>query len=31
MRDKKIRRLAVTRRGNIIGVATERRVLDSLV
>ena len=31
MRDKKIRRLAVTRRGNIVGVVTERRILDSLV
>jgi len=31
MRDKKIRRLAVTRRGSIVGVVTERRLLDSLV
>jgi len=31
MRDKKIRRLAVTRSGSIIGVVTERRLLDSLV
>lgn len=31
MRDKKIRRLAVTRSGRLIGIVTERRILDSLV
>jgi len=31
MRDKNIRRLAVTRGGNLIGIVTERRILDSLV
>jgi len=30
MKDKKIRRLAVTRKGALIGIVTERRVLDSL-
>ena len=31
MRDSKIRRLAVTRNGRLIGQVTERRLLDSLV
>jgi len=31
MRDKKIRRLAVTRKGALVGVVTERRLLDTLV
>jgi len=31
MRDSKIRRLAVTRGGRLIGIVTERRLLDSLV
>lgn len=31
MRDKKIRRLAITRQGKLIGIVTERRLLDSLV
>lgn len=31
MGDKRIRRLAVTKGGNLIGVVTERRILDSLV
>jgi len=31
MREKDIRRLAVTRGGNLIGIVTERRILDSLV
>ena len=31
MRDKNIRRLAVTRQGKVIGIVTERRILDSLV
>lgn len=31
MRDKKIRRLAVTKKGKLIGIVTERRLLDSLV
>lgn len=31
MRDRKIRRLAVTRKGTLVGVVTERRLLDSLV
>lgn len=30
MRDKKIRRLAVTKGGRLVGVVTERRLLDSL-
>lgn len=30
MRDKKIRRLGVTRRGKLIGIVTERRLLDAL-
>jgi len=30
MRDKKIRRLAVTRNGRLVGIVTERRLLDSL-
>ncbi len=30
MRDKKIRRLGVTRRGRLIGIVTERRLLDAL-
>ena len=31
MRDNKIRRLAVTRRGNLVGIVTERRIIDTLV
>lgn len=31
MRDHKVRRLAVTRRGKLIGQVTERRLLDSLL
>jgi len=31
MRDKKIRRLGVTRKGTLVGMVTERRLLDSLV
>jgi CBS domain-containing protein len=31
MRDKKIRRLAVTRKDKLVGILTERRLLDSLV
>lgn len=31
MRDSKIRRLAVTRGGRLVGIVTERRLLDSLV
>jgi len=31
MRDRKIRRLAVTRKGVLVGIVTERRLLDSLV
>ena len=31
MRDKKMRRLAVTRKGRLIGLVTVRRLLDSLV
>ncbi len=31
MRDKKIRRLAVTKNGRLLGIVTERRLLDSLV
>lgn len=31
MQDKEIRRLAVTRNGKLVGIATERRLLDSLV
>lgn len=31
MREKRIRRLAVTRGGNLRGIITERRMLDSLV
>ncbi|MEM1506878.1 MAG: CBS domain-containing protein [Candidatus Bathyarchaeia archaeon] len=30
MRDKKIRRLGVTRKGRLVGIVTERRVLDAL-
>ncbi|MEM1582515.1 MAG: CBS domain-containing protein [Candidatus Bathyarchaeia archaeon] len=30
MRDRKIRRLGVTRRGRLIGIVTERRLLDAL-
>lgn len=30
MRDKKIRRLGVTRRGRLVGIVTERRLLDAL-
>lgn len=31
MRDKNVRRLAVTKKGRLIGVISERRVLDALV
>lgn len=31
MRDKKIRRLGVTRKGQLVGIVTERRLLDSIV
>lgn len=31
MRDKNIRRLAVTRKGKLVGIVTERRLLDSLI
>lgn len=31
MREKRIRRLGVTRGGNLTGIITERRILDSLV
>lgn len=31
MREKRIRRLAVTKGGNLTGIITERRILDSLV
>ena len=31
MRDNKVRRLAVTRHGKLIGQVTERRLLDSLL
>jgi CBS domain-containing protein len=31
MQNKKIRRLAVTRQAKIVGIVTERRLLDSLV
>jgi len=31
MRDKKIRRLAVTRDGRLVGIVTERRLLNSLI
>jgi CBS domain-containing protein len=30
MRDMKLRRLAVTRNGRLVGIVTERRLLDSL-
>jgi len=30
MRDKKVRRLGVTKKGAIVGILTERRLLDSL-
>ncbi len=30
MRERKIRRLGVTRKGRLIGIVTERRVLDAL-
>jgi CBS domain-containing protein len=30
MREKKIRRLGVTRKGRLVGIVTERRVLDAL-
>jgi len=30
MRDRKIRRLGVTRKGRLIGIVTERRLLDAL-
>ncbi|MDH5439770.1 MAG: CBS domain-containing protein [Candidatus Bathyarchaeota archaeon] len=30
MRDRKTRRLAVTRKGRLVGIVTERRILDSL-
>lgn len=31
MRDHKVRRLAVTRNGRLVGIVTERRLLDSLL
>jgi len=31
MRDKKTRRLAVTRNGRLVGIVTERRLLDALI
>lgn len=31
MRDNKIRRLAVTKRGMLVGILTERRIIDALV
>ena len=31
MRDKQIRRLAVTQEGKIIGIVTQRRILDALI
>ena len=31
MRDKNVRRLAVTKKGRLIGVVSERRALDALV
>jgi len=31
MRDKETRRLAVTRNGRLVGIVTERRLLDSLI
>lgn len=31
MRDNKIRRLAVTRRGSLVGILTERRIIDALI
>jgi len=31
MRDNKIRRLAVTKRGSLVGILTERRIIDALV
>lgn len=31
MRDRRIRRLAVTRRGSLVGIVTERRILYALV
>ncbi len=31
MRDRKIRRLGVTKQGKLIGIVTERRLLDSLI
>jgi len=31
MRDKEMRRLAVTRNGRLIGIVTERRLLDALI
>lgn len=31
MKEKQVRRLAVTRRGRLIGIVTERRILSSLV
>jgi len=31
MRDRSIRRLAVTRKGRLVGIVTERRLLDSLI
>lgn len=30
MRDRKIRRLGVTRKGRLVGIVTERRLLDAL-
>ena len=31
MRDRKTRRLAVTKNGRLVGIVTERRLLDSLI
>ncbi|RJS88573.1 CBS domain-containing protein [Candidatus Bathyarchaeota archaeon] len=31
MRDRKIRRLAVIKNGRLVGIVTERRLLDSLI
>ncbi len=31
MRDRNIRRLVVTRKGRLVGIVTERRLLDSLI
>ena len=31
MRDKHVRRLAVTKGGKIVGIVTERRILETLI